>query len=829
MHDQPPPEYWTEIEEILAGVVDLAPADRAAALAARCAARPQLRAEVESLLAAHDRGGLLAPGGFAPAAEPDEATAGSIVGSWRLLERIGQGGMSDVHRAVRASGDFTHVVAVKLVHTLAHDRDLSRRFHAEREVLGALHHPHVVALIDGGVSAQGRPYLVMELVEGQPMTQFARERQLPLHERLQIFGQVCSAVQHAHQNGIVHRDLKPANILITADGHAKVLDFGVAKLLTPPGVTPAGSATGLLPAPLTPNYASPEQLRGLPVTTASDVYALGVLLYELLSGARPYEIAGQPLDAVLERVLSPDTRRPSAVADAGAVPLPYPRRRLRGDLDAIVRRAMALEPERRYASAAELADDLARVRHGQPVLAREPSAGYLIRRFAARHTAAVVVGGIAVVGILAALSLAIVQARVAERERARAEQRFAEGRTLANALILRVHETLVALPGAMPARRAILDEARRYLERLAEEAGADPALALDLARAYHQLGAIEGGPMTSNLGDRDAASASFRKAIGLLEPLASDGDATIALLVELSALHTVLGQTLAAQPGRHDEGAAAALQGVAVAERLFARHPDDDAAQHAFVAAHYGMVTLLFSPERERHLRAALDVQRARLARAPDDPDRLVIAALTEWTLAGHLEAHGRHEDAGSHHDAVRRLYGRYLAAGAGARLGEEARGTALNAIGFASYYLGDLEASMAAYRESIAVRQVLAQRDRANAVIWPTVAATRASLARVLEAAGRRDEALREVEAALAIFERAPPDVRFLTGVAEAHHRHGRLSLGAGRGSSACASLRRAVVVYEDAAREERIQPIDRERLEEARRLAAACPPPAP
>jgi eukaryotic-like serine/threonine-protein kinase len=270
-----------------------------------------------------------------------------------------------------------------------------------------------------------------------------------------------------------------------------VLDFGVAKLLDRSNTGIDRTATGLLQA-LTPNYASPEQLRGLPVTTASDIYALGVLLYEVLTNVRPYDTTGQPLDRVLDLVLKTDPVRPSAIRLRSPATFPYDSRRLAGDLDAIVLKALRKEPDARYTSAEALADDIARFLAGQPVFAREHSTGYLLRKVAARHKAAAVMGGLAAVGLVTALTVTIWQWRVADEERFRAEQRLNEVHQLANALVFKLHEAVIAVPGATKARRVIVDEARVYLERLAREAPGRDQLQIDLARAYRELGSILG-------------------------------------------------------------------------------------------------------------------------------------------------------------------------------------------------------------------------------------------------------------------------------------------------------------------------------------------------
>ena len=355
---------WEEVEGIFEGAAEAEPSARAAFLDAHCEGRPELRAEVESLLAAHrEAGAFLEPpsgAGDLDAGAEFASTApsiGSSIGPYRLVEVAGEGGMGKVFRAERADGEFSHQVAIKILRVP--DAAGLRRFRAERQILAALQHPHIVALLDGGALPSGYAFLAMEYVRGTAITGYCRERALTLEDRLRLFHQVALAVHHAHERHVVHRDLKPSNVLVTADGTPKVVDFGIAKLLdesaagsAPPGATISGLN------PFTPDYASPEQLRGLPVTPASDVYALGVLLYEMLTGVRPYETTGKPLDEVLDLVLRQERTAPSAAdVQARACP-PYLLSRLRGALDRIVLRAMAAAPEARYASVRALATDV---------------------------------------------------------------------------------------------------------------------------------------------------------------------------------------------------------------------------------------------------------------------------------------------------------------------------------------------------------------------------------------------------------------------------------------------------------------------------------------
>jgi serine/threonine-protein kinase len=513
---------------------------------------------------------------------------GLVIGPFRLAEQIGQGGMGAVYRAERVDGAFTQRVAVKLIDAALRSPDVARRFRAERQILAALQHPHIVTLLDGGFAEDGRAYLVMELVEGVRITDYCVGRELPLADRLRLFRDVCAAVQEAHQHAIVHRDLKPENILVTADGVVKVLDFGIAKLLDEPYDNPH-TKTGA-GQPLTPNYASPEQLRGLRITVASDIYALGVVLYELVAGLRPYETVGRTLDQVLDIVASQDPSRPSGTTDAGDRRLPYDRRLLRGNIDAIVSKAMSKEPARRYASARELADDIDRHLSGQPVLAREPSLGYVALTFARRHRAAVAaaaVAALALAGGTVAATIGLVRANRAEA-RARQEATTAQ----------RVSEFLTGLFGASDPNargsttlRELLDRAAGKIEpSLNDQPQVRASLFATLSHVYGSLGAhreaialaeksvaiadaskeetldtaealLTMGRSQQIQGQFDRARASYERALAIRTRL--EGADSIGVATMLNNLGSLYGQL-----ERYDEGIDAHRRALAIQERL---------------------------------------------------------------------------------------------------------------------------------------------------------------------------------------------------------------------------------------------------------------------
>ena len=412
-------QRWEQIQSLFLAALERQPTERAGFLEEACCGDRALAREVETLLSCHDEESGLAIENRFLVEEPDlhsdprEASLVNVaLGPYQVVRRIGQGGMGEVYLAVRDE-PYRQEVAVKVVRLGLQGTDVARRFGAERQILARLVHPNIARLLDGGVTADGRPYLVMEYVVGVPITEYCDGRGLALEDRLRLFTTVCDAVQFAHRNLIVHRDVKPSNVLVTEDGAVRLLDFGIAKLLDPEPGDP--DATQTIVRLMTPDYAAPEQVRGDPVTTATDVYALGALLYELLTGHRPHRFSTRT-PAEIERVICAEPpASPSAVVPG------RPRRTLQGDLDNIVMMALRKEPERRYASAAQLAEDVERYLAGRPVIAQRDTVGYRLRKFVGRNRAGVAVAA----GVLALIvgfgAVMSVQAGALARERDRVQ------------------------------------------------------------------------------------------------------------------------------------------------------------------------------------------------------------------------------------------------------------------------------------------------------------------------------------------------------------------------------------------------------------------------
>jgi non-specific serine/threonine protein kinase/serine/threonine-protein kinase len=539
-------ERWQRLNEIFHAALSLVADQRPAFVAEACAGDEALRRDVEALLRAHARStGFLdvAAIDLVQVEPPAAATPviGRRFGPYRALDDIGHGGMGTVLLAERADGQFTQRVAIKVVKRGMDTALILERFRAERQILASLEHPNIARLLDGGSTEDGLPYFVMEHIEGQPIDEYADEQRLSVARRLALFLQVCDAVGYAHQRLIVHRDIKPQNILVTAAGTPKLLDFGIAKVLQDSGDAAALTIAGL--QALTPEYASPEQVEGRQTTTQTDVYSLGVVLYELLTGRSPYRPKTWTTPEICASVRASEVQRPSTALTRPA-PDAAPRRRaltvdraaatgapslerlrvlLRGDLDAIVLSALRKEPERRYRSVDELAADIRRHLDGRPVRAREDSLWYRGATFVRRHRVAVGAAALVLAALVAGTITTAWQAREAQRQarlaeaaQARAERRFAQVRTLANALLFEYHDAIKDLPGSTPIRERLVRDALNYLNQLAGEAGSDASLQRELAIAYRKVADVQGGTNTS-LGDTTGAIQSHRRSLAILE------------------------------------------------------------------------------------------------------------------------------------------------------------------------------------------------------------------------------------------------------------------------------------------------------------------------
>jgi serine/threonine-protein kinase len=532
-----------EVAALFDAAVDLPPGERAALLARAGAGRPELLAEVEGLLAARAEAASflerpaveLLAGGIG-----EDVAEGTRAGPYRLLSELGSGGMGTVYLAERADGGFEQQVAVKVIRGGFVSAALRERFLRERQILARLEHPNIARLLDGGIAAGGSPYFAMELVRGTPLVAACDARRLSISARLELFDQACRAVQHAHANLVVHRDLKPSNMLVAEDGNVKLLDFGIAKVLS--DESEDATSTRGAGHPLTPEYAAPEQLRGEVATTATDVYSLGVVLYELLTGRRPFAppVVAAPADSASREpeppasaVTKPTITRagdgssrevtPEEVAAARATTPQRLRRTLSGDLGAIVLQALQPDTRRRYPSVEALAEDLRRWRSGLPVRARPATLAYRIRKSVGRHRVAVAAAAAAAAALLAGTAVTWWQAGIAARERDAARREAARATEVQRFLVdLFENADPTETLGATITARQVLDEAARRLRR---EPSADllirAELAEALARTYRSLGLLDEAAAWAA-----EASEDFGRALGPAAPRTALADLT---------------------------------------------------------------------------------------------------------------------------------------------------------------------------------------------------------------------------------------------------------------------------------------------------------------
>ncbi|HUJ03417.1 MAG TPA: serine/threonine-protein kinase, partial [Rhizomicrobium sp.] len=483
------------------------PADRRSAYLEReCGTDAELRREVSALLAADDSAAsndawqhnALENEKRIAAATPD-AALGETIGSYRIVGVIGSGGMGKVYRAVRADAQFEKSVAIKRIRRDLDADQIMARFRGERQILAGLDHPNIARLLDGGADDDGLPYIVMEYIEGAPPPAYLRQNALTLPQCLTLFRKVCAAVHYAHQRMVIHRDLKPGNILVTAEGEPKLLDFGLARLIAAESDFALPRTESGLHA-MTVRYASPEQVRGQTVTTASDIYSLGVILYEMLTGHSPYRNPERSSLDLMRAVSEEDPVRPSEW-----------RRELRGDLDNILGKALAKDPAMRYSSADQFSEDIARFLDGRPVAARRAAFSYVAAKFVRRNKIVVAAAAIVVLTLVSALV-------VVARARARAERRFNEVRRLAHSVVFDYHDAIENLPGATPVRERLVADALIYLNSLADEAD-DPGLQREIVDAYVRIGNVQGNSYYANLGNVKGAMDSSRKAVTMAERL----------------------------------------------------------------------------------------------------------------------------------------------------------------------------------------------------------------------------------------------------------------------------------------------------------------------
>jgi eukaryotic-like serine/threonine-protein kinase len=643
------PEEWHEVKQVLQTALELPPELRESFLDSACPREGSIRSEVESLLRSHDEDEIFLERSVAvsPASLLDNAPSpcrvGGRLGPYKLLDQIGEGGMGAVFRALRADGLYDKQVAIKIIRSGLSSEFFLSRFRNERQILARLEHPNIARLLEGGITEEGSPYVVLEYVAGLPIDKYCEHHELSIAERLKLFRTVCSAVQYAHQNLIVHRDLKPGNILVTEDGTPKLLDFGIAKMLDPKQEETRADRTETLLRIMTPDFASPEQVRGESITTASDIYSLGVILYLLLTGRKPYRLSSTAPHEIMKAICDTDPERPSTaitrceeIREKNDSPTKITeasrldpkreklRRLLAGDLDNIVLKALRKEPDRRYATIEQFSEDVRRHLEHLPVIARKETPFYLGSKFILRHKVGVAVTMAAALTLIIALAITVHEGRIARAERARAELRFNDVRSLANSLIFDVHDSIKDLPGSTPARKIIVDRALRYLNSLARESSDDLGLQRELATAYERVGQVQGLSGYDNLGDPAGSLASYEKALAIRKQVdrrSEDWKDRLALVQDYRSVAELQWGTGNAHQARDNLD-----RGIIAAEALNQAHPNEPQLLHEIAGGYRDSGSWSVYPDppgaaakRIEDYRKALTADEAALTSEPDD------------------------------------------------------------------------------------------------------------------------------------------------------------------------------------------------------------------
>jgi serine/threonine protein kinase len=818
----PSRDRWPVVSPYLDRALEMTSDERTPWLAALRAEDPTLAADLQALLDERDalsREGFLAG---APPLPPPPSLSGQTVGAYTLVSPIGQGGMGSVWLARRSDGRFEGLVAVKLLNASLVGHAGGQRFEREGSILARLSHPHIAHLIDAGLSPSGQPYLVLEHVDGERIDAYCDAGHLDLSARIRLFLDVLAAVAHAHANLIVHRDIKPSNVLVARDGRVKLLDFGIAKLLEVDALSSEPALTREGGAVLTPEYAAPEQVTGGPITTATDVYALGVLLYVLLAGRHPVGAAVRSPADLLKAIVdtepewlsdaAADTLRhaPKALAENAERRATTPdrlRRRLRGDLDTIVAKALKKSPLERYASVTALAEDLRRYLDQQPISARPDTLRYRTAKFVRRNRTPVALASLAVVALVAGLVGTVTQARRATRQAAlanhqarRAEYRFREVRKLADTVLFDLNREIESLAGSTKARELLVKTSLEYLDSLATEASDDPALQLELATAYEKVGDVQGNPRFPNLGHPQAALENYGKALAIARKLGASRPA----LEVLVRSHYQTGVVQYSALGLSSEGRENLWLAVRIADSIPAR--TGEPAYRVRTEAYGSLGRVVRDAEGESEpLRRSLEIAREWVAAQPSSESRYFLAvAMRRWSevswQTGDLPQALEHEIGAlriierlleeqpgnavwrrertaawemigqvSGHPQYFNLGDRKAAAGWLQRaMGEEEQTFAADPTNaHARYELSEITADLAAvhresdpnraeplYRRSLALSSSVLGSDPQNRLVIYEAAFSRVGFAWVLRRLGKRAEALAELHRAVEGFE---------------------------------------------------------------------------
>jgi serine/threonine protein kinase len=739
------PVDWTRLKGLFEEALQLPPAERELFLVSRTA-NPAMLAELRSLLAVYEESPEFLEGAT-PEIEDTRAFEGRRIGPWKLIREIGRGGMGVVWEAARVDDEYQQRAAIKLLPAGLLSSSGIARFREERQILARLSHPGIARLLDGGTAADGSPYLVMEYIEGERLDEWSRQQAPSLRDKLTLFLSVCTAVDYAHRHLVIHRDLKPANILVTPDGTAKLLDFGIAKLLDTDGKTRRGPAgtTRLF----TPEYASPEQVRGEVASTASDIYSLGLVLYRLLTGRSPYTANPEDALEMMRAICEQDPPPPSAAAGAGA-------RELRGELDAIVLQALRKDPENRYASVRALADDIAAWLEGGAVAAHRPPWWRRSWRHVRRHKTQSAAAAGVLLSILAGSGVSLWYARDAARERRVAEIRSNEGRRLAHSVVFDLQQAIAHLPGSTQARAILVQRVLQYLRNLEASGPASRDLQVELAAAYSRIGDVQGNPGEANLGNTQTAIESEtrarRLALSVLRTRPGDIEAE-EILADADERLAKLGNW------QGDLGRWRELwqEGMGIRRRQAAIHPDDAGlAAGALKMEADDLRTQKKWSEALAAYQRVVALYSEALTKDPRNPDLGDRLSTTYHGAARCWKELSRLGEALACYREAQRLDEARLAFSGGDTGAQTDLSFDLVEAGWVEYRLGRHKEAIADYEQALAIQERLAAADPKDMLMRLEAAKLLNTAAPAYEAAGNRAKAIEVLKAAGARLEAA-------------------------------------------------------------------------
>jgi len=682
------------VEQLFHAALELPTGEQSAFLARECGEDTTTSEAVRSLLAALDAApaawerGALEMEARHTAQNTRAAAAGDSFGPYRILRRIGAGGMSLVYEALRDDDQFHKRVALKFVRPGIGGPELAEQFRKERQILAQLEHPNIARLLDGGAAADGAPYLVMEFVDGTPIDRFAQENRLSRAERLRLFIQVCEAVQYAHRNLVVHRDLKPANILVSPDGVPKLLDFGIARLLTQ---EPAGNTI----AAMTPEYASPEQMLGRAISTSTDVYSLGVLLCVLLTGRLPYPAGAAGPARLVKAICEED---PVWEHDGP----------IQGDLDCILRKALAKDPDHRYLSVEQLAADVRCFLECRPIQARPASLSYRAARFLARNKAITAVGAALVSSVVAGLAGFYWQAHRADQQRRIAERRFDEARRLIYTVIHQIQPELAGINGTVRLRQSLIERTLVYLDALDKDAAGNPALMRELIESYIQLAQVSADAGMANMGDQQRASHILQRADALTQTLLRNDPTGVPSL--FTAIHYFRQAARNASfVGASSRAASCAGQSSSLAEKLVRIAPDNNGAQNEVASSLMTQAAVMNDPGRAIPLYLeSLAIWQRVLSLQPSDEWRRNVA-LVYKNLSSNYADQGDQPHALDYAQQALAVDEQFLAKNPASPEARMAVAFDIGAVGWAYYSLRDYAHAADSMRRNVALREQVA------------------------------------------------------------------------------------------------------------------------